>query len=35
MLFAEVKVLNNGLLQDYDKDIAAEPSERLMNSLEK
>lgn len=33
--FAEVKVFKNELWQDYDKDIPAEPSERLMNSLEK
>ena len=34
-LFTDAKVLRNELLQDYDKDIPAEPSERLMNSLEK
>ena len=33
-LFAEVQVLKNELLQDYDKDIPAEPSESLMTSLE-
>ena len=33
--FAEIKVLKNELLHDYDKDTPAEPSERLMNSLEK
>ena len=33
--FAEVRVFKNELWQDYDKDIPAEPSERLMNFLEK
>ena len=30
--FGEVTVSKNDLLQDYDKGIPAEPSERLMNS---
>ena len=35
LFFTEVKVSKNESLQNYDKEIPAKPSERLMNSLEK